>query len=73
MSGGTSPGPEPGTPPAATPGLDVAAFGRWLSAVHPELSGADGASGLTATRLAGGLSNLTYRIEIGRASCRERV
>jgi aminoglycoside phosphotransferase (APT) family kinase protein len=45
--------------PRSTPGIDIAAFGRWLSAAHPELAGTD----LSATRLAGGLSNLTYRID----------
>jgi aminoglycoside phosphotransferase (APT) family kinase protein len=43
-------------------GIEIAAFGAWLAAAHPELMGADGAE-LTATRLAGGLSNLTYRID----------
>jgi len=50
----------------ATPGIDVAAFGRWLATAHPDWAGsADGGDddGLTATRLAGGLSNLTYRID----------
>jgi len=49
-----------GTP--STPGIDVAAFGMWLAAAHPEWMGSGGA-GLTATRLTGGLSNLTYRID----------
>ena len=47
---------------ATTPGIDAAAFGAWLAAAHPELAGSGGAE-LTATRLAGGLSNLTYRID----------
>jgi len=59
MSGVASSGARPG----ATPGLDVAVFGRWLAAAHPELIASDGGDGLTATRLAGGLSNLTYRID----------
>jgi len=59
MSGVASSGARPG----ATPGLDVAVFGRWLAAAHPGLIASDGGDGLTATRLAGGLSNLTYRID----------
>jgi len=47
---------------SSTPGIDVAAFGSWLAAAHPEWMGSGGA-GLTATRLTGGLSNLTYRID----------
>jgi aminoglycoside phosphotransferase (APT) family kinase protein len=44
----------------ATPGIDIERFGTWLAQVHPELS----AGGeLTGTRLTGGLSNLTYRID----------
>jgi aminoglycoside phosphotransferase (APT) family kinase protein len=44
------------------PGIDAARFGEWLAQTHPDLStGAE----LTATRLAGGLSNLTYRIDGG--------
>jgi len=44
------------------PGIDAGRFGAWLAQTHPELStGGD----LTATRLAGGLSNLTYRIDGG--------
>jgi len=50
------------TPQATPPGIDVGCFGRWLAHEHPELDDPDGA-GLTATRLAGGLSNLTYRID----------
>lgn len=46
----------------STPGLDVVAFGAWLAGAHPELAGA-GDGELTATRLTGGLSNLTYRID----------
>jgi aminoglycoside phosphotransferase (APT) family kinase protein len=46
----------------ATPGIDVAAFAAWLAPAHPELAGPAGRE-LTATRLAGGLSNLTYRID----------
>jgi aminoglycoside phosphotransferase (APT) family kinase protein len=46
----------------ATPGIDIPAFGTWLVRTHPELAGPSGAE-LTATRLAGGLSNLTYRID----------
>jgi aminoglycoside phosphotransferase (APT) family kinase protein len=42
------------------PGIDVVRFGAWLADAHPELSTG---SELTATRLAGGLSNLTYRID----------
>jgi aminoglycoside phosphotransferase (APT) family kinase protein len=49
--------------PATTPrGMDVERFGAWLRSAHRDLAG-DGQ--LTATRLAGGLSNLTYRIEGG--------
>jgi aminoglycoside phosphotransferase (APT) family kinase protein len=44
----------------STPGIDAAAFGDWLAGAHPELAGA---GPVTATRLAGGLSNLTYRID----------
>ncbi|MEP6843489.1 MAG: phosphotransferase family protein [Pseudolysinimonas sp.] len=47
---------------ASTPGIDVAAFEAWLADAHPGLAVAGG-DGLTATRLAGGLSNLTYRID----------
>jgi aminoglycoside phosphotransferase (APT) family kinase protein len=46
----------------ATPGIDIGAFGAWLATAHPELT-SDGGTELTATRLAGGLSNLTYRID----------
>ncbi|HEU0205655.1 MAG TPA: phosphotransferase family protein [Pseudolysinimonas sp.] len=46
-----------------TPGIDVAAFGRWLAAAHPEWAGSAADGGVTASRLAGGLSNLTYRID----------
>jgi len=46
-----------------TPGIDIGAFGDWLAHAHPEWMGPDGDGGLTATRLAGGLSNLTYRID----------
>jgi aminoglycoside phosphotransferase (APT) family kinase protein len=45
-----------------TPGIEIGAFGTWLAVSHPELAGPD-ATELTATRLAGGLSNLTYRID----------
>ena len=41
------------------PGLDVAALAAWLDRTHPELAG----DGLTATVLAGGRSNLTYRLD----------
>jgi aminoglycoside phosphotransferase (APT) family kinase protein len=44
----------------STPGIDADAFGTWLANAHPELIGA---GPVTATRLAGGLSNLTYRID----------
>lgn len=43
----------------STPGIDVELFGDWLGHAHPELA----AGPVTATRLAGGLSNLTYRID----------
>lgn len=43
-------------------GLDLGAFGPWLAGAHPELAGT-GAEELRASRLAGGLSNLTYRID----------
>ncbi len=46
----------------ATPGIEISAFGAWLAAAHPELAGSGGTEP-TATRLAGGLSNLTYRID----------
>jgi len=46
----------------STPGIDIIAFGRWLAGAHPEWSDGSG-NELTATRLAGGLSNLTYRID----------
>jgi aminoglycoside phosphotransferase (APT) family kinase protein len=46
----------------ATPGIEIGAFGAWLAVAHPELAGPDGTE-LTATRLAGGLSNLTYRVD----------
>ena len=42
------------------PGIDVVRFGAWLADAHPELSTG---SELVATRLAGGLSNLTYRLD----------
>ena len=45
-----------------TPGIEIGAFGAWLAVAHPELTGSAGTE-LTATRLAGGLSNLTYRID----------
>jgi aminoglycoside phosphotransferase (APT) family kinase protein len=44
----------------STPGIDAAAFGAWLADAHPELAGS---GPVAATRLAGGLSNLTYRID----------
>jgi aminoglycoside phosphotransferase (APT) family kinase protein len=44
----------------STPGIDVARFSAWLAQTHPELATGDE---LTATRLAGGLSNLSYRID----------
>jgi aminoglycoside phosphotransferase (APT) family kinase protein len=46
----------------STPGIDIEAFARWLAVAHPELAGADGTE-LKAIRLAGGLSNLTYRVD----------
>ncbi len=46
----------------STPGIDVEVFGAWLASAHPELAGPEGVE-LTATRLAGGLSNLTYRVD----------
>ena len=49
--------------PGATPGIDVAAFGGWLAHDHPDLLGAGAPDSLVAVRLAGGLSNLTYRID----------
>ncbi|GAA1854846.1 phosphotransferase family protein [Myceligenerans crystallogenes] len=56
----------------ATPGLDVAGFGRWLGRAHPELldgTTADAAApgaGLTASLITGGRSNLTYRVDGAR-------
>lgn len=44
------------------PGIETARFGEWLAQTHPDLS--TGGT-LSATRLAGGLSNLTYRIDGG--------
>jgi aminoglycoside phosphotransferase (APT) family kinase protein len=44
----------------SAPGIDAARFGEWLAQTHPELSTG---SEVTATLLAGGLSNLTYRID----------
>jgi len=41
------------------PGLDVAALDAWLRRTHPELAGDEP---LTATVIAGGRSNLTYRL-----------
>jgi len=46
----------------SAPGIDEERFGAWLAETHPELS--TGAQ-LRATRLTGGLSNLTYRIDGG--------
>lgn len=43
------------------PGLDLAAFERWLLAHHPQLV----AGPLSATIIAGGRSNLTYAIDGG--------
>jgi aminoglycoside phosphotransferase (APT) family kinase protein len=47
----------------AAPGIDIAAFGRWLAREHADLLGTVAPDGLVAVRLAGGLSNLTYRID----------
>lgn len=47
----------------STPGIDVAAFASWLGREHAELLGTAEPDALTAVRLAGGLSNLTYRID----------
>ncbi|MBL0886418.1 phosphotransferase family protein [Myceligenerans indicum] len=44
------------------PGLDRAGLTRWLERAHPELT----AGPLTATLLAGGRSNLTYRVDGAR-------
>lgn len=44
---------------SAVPGLDVEALSAWLRGAHPDLAG----DGLTATVLAGGRSNLTYRLD----------
>jgi len=41
------------------PGLDVPALAGWLQRTHPSLAG----DGLTARMLAGGRSNLTYRLD----------
>ncbi|MEO7720465.1 MAG: phosphotransferase family protein [Pseudolysinimonas sp.] len=46
-----------------TPGLDVATFGQWLAREHAELLDGAAPDGLVAVRLAGGLSNLAYRID----------
>ncbi|HEY1180593.1 MAG TPA: phosphotransferase family protein, partial [Phytomonospora sp.] len=45
---------------AGPPGLDVAGLGRWLAREHPGLTG-DGP--LRAELIAGGRSNLTYRVD----------
>ncbi|QEO14981.1 phosphotransferase family protein [Agromyces intestinalis] len=46
------------------PGLDTAGLTRWIAAEHPELvAGDDPATPLTATLIAGGRSNLTYRVD----------
>jgi aminoglycoside phosphotransferase (APT) family kinase protein len=47
------------------PGLDVAGLAAWLAREHPELTGPDPGpgSGLTATLITGGRSNLTYRVD----------
>ena len=51
-----------GSGPTTPPGIDIARFGAWLAQSHPELAGPTGGE-LTATRLTGGLSNLTYRVD----------
>ncbi|GAA1519837.1 aminoglycoside phosphotransferase (APT) family kinase protein [Agromyces terreus] len=46
-----------------TPGLNLAGFSAWLAEAHPELVAATPAAPLTATLIAGGRSNLTYRVD----------
>lgn len=41
------------------PGLDSVGLTRWLKVAHPELAG----EALRASVIAGGRSNLTYRID----------
>lgn len=50
------------------PGLDTAGLRQWLQREHPELTdGGTGAGGeLTASVIAGGRSNLTYRVDGAR-------
>jgi len=47
-------------PTASPPGLDVHRLDQWLRRTHPELATQDP---LSATVIAGGRSNLTYRVE----------
>ncbi|WP_418277061.1 phosphotransferase family protein [Isoptericola jiangsuensis] len=47
------------------PGLDCAGLTRWLAREHPELAPQDGTT-LTAQVIAGGRSNLTYRVDGAR-------
>jgi aminoglycoside phosphotransferase (APT) family kinase protein len=60
--------PEAGLPgagfPGDLPGVDLAALARWLDAHHPDLRVGE----LTGTVLAGGKSNLTYRISDGAST-----
>lgn len=50
--------------PASPPGLDLDRLQRWLAPMLPDYAGAS----LTATLLAGGKSNLTYRVSDGQRS-----
>ncbi|MCA5893496.1 phosphotransferase family protein [Isoptericola sp. NEAU-Y5] len=47
----------------AVPGLDLAGLTRWLAGAHPDLADGD----LSAQVIAGGRSNLTYRVDGARA------
>ncbi|WP_419817546.1 phosphotransferase family protein [Glaciibacter flavus] len=49
-------------PAGSPPGVDVPGLTRWLEDAHPELAHAP----LTATVIAGGRSNLTYRVDGAR-------
>ncbi|WP_125776541.1 phosphotransferase family protein [Antribacter gilvus] len=49
------------------PGLDCAGLTRWLAREHPGVAGGDLTATLTATLIAGGRSNLTYRVDGARA------
>ncbi|MHA7987402.1 phosphotransferase family protein [Rathayibacter sp. CAU 1779] len=60
----TSGNPDPARHPLPAPeGLDVAGFADWLRDTHPDLVPAKADAPITAHRLTGGLSNLTYAVE----------